>query len=280
MNRKRCNVLFVFTILLLFFGAQLVAGSTTAVQEKKQVVGSEKSALSLEELDILMQEKTIENCEKAIKGYEQLLKKEPENYKFLNKIAKAYITIIDIKTSAMIEEKDEFKPVLEKYGEIANDYAHKAYKINPNDKEVVAVCLVAYGYYSSSFGIIKAIFKGAAGHYKDLCNQLIKLDEKHSGALGYRALGKLYYLAPWPVGSTKKALKNFQKAALTDGTVLNSQYYLGLIYFDKDKYDLAKKAFTFVVENPANEHEKHFIDAYKKASQKYLDKIAKIQKKK
>jgi tetratricopeptide (TPR) repeat protein len=180
----------------------------------------------------------------------------------------------------MIEEKDEYKPILAKYGEIANDYAHKAYKINPKDKEVVAACLVAFGYYSSSFGIFKAIFKGAAGHYKDLAKELIELDDKHSGGLGYRSLGRLYHMAPWPVGSSKKALKYFHKAAGINKAVLESHYFLGFIYFDKDKYDLAKKEFTYVVDNPPWDEEKHYIEEYKKESQKYLKKIEKIQKKK
>jgi len=250
----------------------LVASFGMAAQE-------DASAPSLAELDQLMQEKTIANCEKAIEGYEALLKKEPNNYALLNKTAKAYIALIDIKTSAMIEERDEFKPVLEKYGKIANDYAHKAYDINPKDKDVVASCLVAYGYYSSSFGIFKAIFKGAAGHYKDLAKELIKLDEKHLGGLGYRSLGRLYHVAPWPVGSSKKALKYFHKAASIDKTVLESHYFLGFIYFDKDKYDIAKEEFTYVVENPPCDDEKHYIEEYKKEAEKYLQKIAEIEKK-
>lgn len=266
MDKKRNKILLVFLIVILFSGSEFLVKGDDPV--------------SLAELDELMKEKTVKNCEKAVKGYEILLKKEPNNYELLYKIAKAYIAIVDIKTGALIEEKDEYKPILAKSGKLANDYAHKAYEINPDDKEVVASCLVAYGYYSSSFGIVKAIFKGAAGHYKDLCNQLIKLDDKHLGALGYRALGKFYHMAPWPVGSSGKALKYFKKAVATDNSVLGSHYYMGLIYFDKDKYDLAKKEFTFVVEKPPCDHEKHYIAPYKKEAKKYLQKIAKIKKKK
>lgn len=276
--KRRSHVFFILMIIVLFLGMQLSGGSKHAAQEKEQAAAGKTGAMTLAECDELMQEKTVENSEKAIKGYELLIKKEPKNYKLLYKIAKAYIAIIDIKTSAMIEEKDEFKPALEKYGKLANDYAHKAYDINPKDKEVLAACLVAYGYYSSSFGIFKAIFKGAAGHFKDLAKELNAIDEKHLGALGHRSLGKLYYMAPWPVGSNKKALKSYQKAAQLDKTTLGAQYYIGLLYFDKDKYDLAKKAFAFVVENPPAYHEKHYIEAYKKESQKYLEKIEKKKK--
>ena len=276
MKKKGNKVLLVFLIFSLLFATQLIAEG----QGKKQAGQSGAAPLTVDDLDELMKVKTVANCEKAFKGYELLLKKEPNNYKLLNKAAKAYITLIDIKTSAMIDEKDEYKPVLAKYGEIANNYAHKAYDINPKDKEVVASCLVAYGYYSSSFGIFKAIFKGAAGHYKDLANELIKIDDKHSGGLGYRSLGRLYHMAPWPVGSSKKALKNFHKAVSINKAVLESHYFLGFIYFDKKKYEIAKEEFTFVVENPAWEEEAHFIAEYKKEAKKYLEKIEKKLKKK
>ncbi|MFC2155961.1 tetratricopeptide repeat protein [Acidobacteriota bacterium] len=267
MKKKGKNTLVFFMVFILFSSFGIAEKSNTPNQ-------------SLAELDELMKVKTIANCENAIKGYKKLLKKDPNNYKLIYKIAKANIVIVDIKTSAMIDEKNEYKPVLKKYGEIANDYAHKTYKINPKDKEVVAACLMAYGYYSSSFGIFKTIFKGAAGHYKDLANELIKLDDKHSGNLGYRSLGRLYHMAPWPVGSSKKALKYFHKSAAINKAVLESHYFLGFIYFDKNKYDLAKEEFTYMVKNPPWDDEAHYIEEYKKESQKYLEKIEKIQKKK
>jgi tetratricopeptide (TPR) repeat protein len=238
---------------------------------------SEEEKPTVAELEILLETKTIENCEKAINGYQVLLKENPNDYRLLQRIASAYTAMIDIKTSALIVEKDEYKPILKKLGSIANDYAKKAYKLKPNDKEVVGTCLVSYGYYSASFGIVKAIFKGAAGHYKDLAHQLNKIDETYMGGMGYRLLGKLYYVAPWPVGSKKKALKNFLKAVEIDKAVLYSRYYVGLLHFKKKKYDLAEEEFKFVLENDPKAHEKHFIDQYKKSAQDYLDKIKKIK---
>jgi tetratricopeptide (TPR) repeat protein len=269
------KILFVFIIILMLFS--IFEGP---VNGKDQTAESEPVKTSLAEVDELMKEKTIKNCEKAIKGYELLLKDDPNNDDILYKIANAYITIIDIKTSALRVEKDEYKPILKELGKIANDYAKKAYELKPKKKEVVAACLVSYGYYSASFGIVKAIFKGAAGHYKDLCYQLIEIDKKYLGALGYRLLGKLYHVAPWPVGSSKKALKFFLQAAETDNSVLYTHYYLGLLYFKKKEYDLAEKEFKFVWENEPTAHEKHFIGDYKKDARYYLRQIAKMKQEK
>jgi tetratricopeptide (TPR) repeat protein len=239
---------------------------------------SEPVEMTLVSLDELMKVKTVENSEKATKGYEMLLKKNHRNPEILYKLANAYIAIIDIKTAALIEEKNEYKPILDKLGKLAYDYACKAMEINPKSKEAVGAALVAYGYYSASFGIIKAVFKGAAGRYKDLANQLIKIDDKYDGALGYRSLGKLYEVAPWPVGSNRKALKCFKQAVKADPSMLYSHYYLGLLYFDKDEYDLAKREFTIVIEKSPCPSEKHFIEPYITESRKYLKKIAKKKK--
>jgi tetratricopeptide (TPR) repeat protein len=249
-------------------------------QEQAQKPEAEPAGPSLATVDELLSEKTIENCEKAVKQCELLLKNAPDNPEILYRLANSYIGIMDIKTSALIEEKDEFKPMLKKLGEIANGHAEKAYKLKPKNKNVVAANLVSYGYYSASFGIVKAIFKGAAGHYKDLCNQLIKIDDKHLGALGYRLLGKLYHVAPWPVGSKKKALQFFQKAVQTDNSVLYSHYYIGVIQFEKRNYDLAEKEFKFIGDNPPHACEKHYSDAYKEKARRYLMSLDRVKKKK
>ncbi len=267
MKRK---VLFVFIIFMfLVLGVPIYGDQTTEPEPAKT---------SLAELDELMKNKTIANCEKAIKGYEILLKDDPDNYELLYKITNAYTAILDIKTSAIIVEKDEYKPMLKEKGKIADTYARKAYGLKPKDKDVVVACLVSHAYYSASMGILKAIFKGAGGRFKDLANQLIKIDDKYLGALGYRMLGKFYYVAPWPVGSKKKALKFFKKAVETDNTVLYCHYYLGLIYLKKKQYDNSKKEFTFVLENDPGSHEKHYIQAYKKMARFYLRQIERRKK--
>lgn len=260
----------IFSVFIIFMFFCIIE---VPINGKNQTSESEPAKTSLAELDELMKNKTIANCEKAIKGYELLLKDDPNNYEILYKTANAYTAILDIKTSAIIVEKDEFKPMLKEKGKIADDYARKAYKLKPKDKDVVTACLVSHAYYSASMGIIKAIFKGAGGRFKDLAHQLIKIDDKHLGALGYRMLGKFYYVAPWPVGSKKKALKFFKKAVETDNTVLYCHYYLGLISFKKKQYDNAKKEFTFVWENESGAHEKHYIQAYKKMARFYIRQI-------
>lgn len=230
------------------------------------------------EVDKLMEKKTVENCEKAIEGYKAILKDAPENYRVLCQLSKAYTTILDIKTEAFRVEKDEYKPLLKDLGKLAFDYAEKAYAINPKDKDVVVANLVSYAYYSASFGIVKAILKGAAGRYKELCNQLIGIDDTYMSGFGYRMLGKLYLVAPWPVGSKSKSVEFFKKSVEKDNAALYSHYYLGFLYYDDKKYDLAKNEFQFVADNEPVAHEKHYIDSYKKMARFYVRIIDRMKK--
>ena len=85
-------------------------------------------------------------------------------------------------------------------------------------------------------------------------------------------------MAPWPVGRKRKALGCFQKAVIADNSMLYSHYYLGVLYFKKDKYDLAKREFTFVVENPPSPSETHFIELYITEARNYLKMISNVKK--
>ena len=222
--------------------------------------------------------KTVENLERAIKEYEAALKIDPDNIEALWKVANAYTYIMQIKSNGIIVEKDEYKPMFKELGKKALDYAEKAREINPKSKEAVTANLRAYAYYCCSFGIIKAVLKGAAGKYKDLAEELIAIDDKHEDGMVYDFLGRLYHVSPWPVGSSKKAMENYLKTVEIAPSRLEAHYFLGVIYLDKKKYDQAKKEFELVVKNPPNRFEEHFIAAFKEDAKRNLALIAEKQK--
>jgi tetratricopeptide (TPR) repeat protein len=227
----------------------------------------------IEKGDALAKKLDIESLEQAICEYEAALKLDPKNYDALCRISDAYIRILDIKTNCLIVEKDEHKSALKRYGRLAQKYAKTAYKINPKGKDAVRANLQSYGYYSASMGIVTAILKGAAGHYIDLAEELIALDDAYWGATGYRSLGRLYYVAPWPLGNYKKAMKCYRKAAAKAPEVLETHYWLGMLHLEKKKLEAARKEFQLVVAGSPTELERHYIGEFKKAAQKQLTKI-------
>jgi len=284
MGKKRRRLIVISLVSVFALSGTLIMGSLplTAFSEVKAGIEAEAASTKLVESHLskanqYMGEKTVENLEKAIKEIETALEIDPNNYEALWMIAKAYTDIIAIKTSALIIEKDEYKPLLKELGKKADIYARRALEINPEAKESIAAAALAHGYYSASFGIAKAILKGAAGRYKKLCNQLIEIDEEYGGALGYKMMGKLYYVAPWPVGSEKKSIKFYKKALEVDNSLLEPHYYLGMIYLENKEYDLAKQEFEFVVENPPLKLEEFYIGEFKNESSKHLEEIQAIE---
>jgi tetratricopeptide (TPR) repeat protein len=272
---KSMMVLVVMTFFIL--GVQIFNGGLDYVSSA--VAADTTVAAHIKAGDKLLADpKKVEKLEKAIKEYEAALKIDPNNLDALRKAALAYVSIIDIKTDALIVEKDENKPIMKDLGKKALDYAEKAYEIDPKNEEVVAVNLRAYAYYSASMGIVTAILKGAAGHYKELANELIALDDTYESGLAYSYLGRLYHMSPWPVGSSKKSLKNYLKALEINDKKLETHYWLGILYLDDKEYDKAKKEFEYVVNNPPIEFEKSWIGAFKTDAKKKLEDIAKKKK--
>lgn len=251
-----------------------VAIPEIAVPQSIMPETSRDGAASFEDIDRLMADRNLENSHQAILACEILLSKEPDDPGLLVRIANAYITIITIRTSALIEERDEFKPILNGLGRIAYEYADRAYRLQPESREVVAVALVASGYFTASMAKVKAICTGAAGHTKRLAERLIRLDDRFEGALGYRSLGKFYEMAPWPVGSRRKALACYQKAVAAAPGSLHAHFLLGMLHWRRGERDLARKEFTLTVESPAHPSEAHFIDAHRHEARERLWQIA------
>ena len=286
-RKRKLEAISWISVVLVLLGAevsnQISNFGYCHAAENKAITGMEDirseqidAKMYITRADTLAEKMNVESLEKAIKEYKLALEIDPDNYEALWKIAYAYIGILDIKTNYMIVEKKEYRPILKELGEAAQVYAKKAYKINPKGKEAVRANLQSYGYYSASLGIVSAIFKGAAGHYISLAKELIAIDNTYWGASGYRCLGRLYYMAPWPVGSSTKALTFYQKAVRKSPKMLEPHYWLGMTYLDRKKYELAKKEFEFVLNNPPMQLEKHLISEFKKESKKQLNKIREI----
>ncbi|MBD3271870.1 MAG: tetratricopeptide repeat protein [Elusimicrobia bacterium] len=227
-------------------------------------------AANLPESSLINKQKTVDSLKKAIEEYQQVLSIDPENIEALCSIAHAYITIIEIKTHALIVEKDEYKPILKDLGSIAVEYAKRAYTLDPRNPDAITAYLKAYGYYSSSMGIVTAVLKGAAGLYKKLARELIAVDDTYRDACGYLCLGRLYYSAPWPVGSKKKACDAFIMACKKSNQAVFPHYWLAKTYqaLTDEKY---VKEFEIVLSLKPSAYEAHFIDACIEEAKKQLD---------
>ena len=263
---------------LIFIQIGILAGTLLVSVGVAQAQTPESSHAEVQALiqkaDDGLQTITEAHCREAIHAYEAALKSDPKNYEANWKASRAYCLILDLKTAGLIEEKEEYKPLLKELGEKAEGYAEKAYTVNPKGLDGLVWYNSSYGYHAASLGILKAILKGAGGKLKKLAHELIEVNDTASDALGYRMLGRFYMNAPFPVGSKTKAARYFEKAVQKAPGSLFNHYWLGEIYLEKKQFEQAKKEFQFVLDHPANPDEKHFSKPTQEAARKRLRELA------
>lgn len=216
---------------------------------------------------------TEANCRAALQSYESVLQIDSNHYEANWKAARALCLILNLQTSALIEEKAAYRPALIELGGKAVRYSEKAYIENPKGKEALTWYLTSYGYHASGLGILKAILKGAGGKLKKLSQELIEIDDTCSGALGYRMMARFHLSAPFPIGSKKKAVEYAEKSVAKAPDFLINHYWLGEAYLKNGAREKARVQFQFILDHPPTQEEAHFAPAIREASQRQIQKF-------
>jgi len=257
---------------------------------KQTPVYANESAETLQSLvregNAMMDKRQLLTYQQAANIYRKALTLEPENPDLMLMTADALNHMMRVKTNGNIicingktQDNNENKAVWAKFAPEALKLSEKALKIRPKNKIALLTYAESYLYQSSSFGILKAIFKGAADQYKKNANALIIKFPKADDALGEIYLGCFYVVAPWPMSSRKKARKHFENALKLAPKSIRSHYYVGLQAFIDNEYKTAKKEFDFVIDNPCTRNSEYdYCGFMKKEAEKGLVKIDKISK--
>ena len=210
----------------------------------------------------------------AIELYQQVLKENPDDYEANWKLARAYCSILDLKTKILVEEKEEYKPLLKELGSKAEYYGERAYRINPRGVDALVWYNGAFAYHAASMGILKAILKGAGTKVKKLAEELIEIDDTYHGAFGYRILGRFYMKAPFPIGSKKKAIRALKQAIEKDPTDLQSHFFLAEAYRLKGEKEKARASYEFVLGHEPAAIEAHVGDVIKAFAQSRIQELS------
>ena len=257
---------------------------------KQTPVHANESAETLQSLvregNAMMVKRQLLTYQQAANKYRKALTLEPENPDLMLMTADALNHMMRVKTNGNIicingktQDNNENKAVWAKFAPEALKLSEKALNIRPKNKKALLTYAESYLYQSSSFGILKAIFKGAADKYKKNANALIIKFPKADDALGEIYLGCFYVVAPWPMSNRKKARKHFENALKLAPKSIRSHYYVGLQAFIDNEYKTAKKEFDFVIDNPCTRNSEYdYCGFMKKEAEKGLVKIDKISR--
>jgi len=194
----------------------------------------------------------------ALALYEQAAKLEPENFVALWKTAKGYIDVGDrMKPKNKAEEKKQIDLYI-----VAEGYAKKAIKINPNDSQVHFLNSAAMGMHALQLGKKQQI--AMSKEIKAEIEKSIELDPANDLAIHAfgrwqrrmaeiggvtRFFGGILY-GSIPKGSFDEALKLFKKAIELKPNYSNHHLELGRTHLVMKKKDLAAKEFELAIACP------------------------------
>jgi tetratricopeptide (TPR) repeat protein len=194
----------------------------------------------------------------ALALYEQAAKLEPGNFEALVKTAKGYIDVGDRMNP---KNKDEEKKQIDLYI-VAEGYAKKAIKVNPNDSQVHFLNSAALGMHALQLGKKQQI--AMSKEIKAEIEKAIELDPKSDLAIHAfgrwqrrmaeiggvtRFFGGIIY-GKIPKGSFDEAVKLFKKAIELNPNYSNHHLELGRTYLLMKKKDPAAKEFELAIACP------------------------------
>jgi len=159
----------------------------------------------------------------------QTLALDPESYEAAWRVAHAYWWV-----AYRSEERTLKKGMATK----AMDAAKRAIGLNPKRVEGQFIYTVALGEYGSSIGIITAIREGLGGKFERGALKAYELDRDFDGGGPMIALGRFYYMLPWPLRDLKKSRRYLEELRSRHPEALIGRVYLAETYYalgDKDE---------------------------------------------
>ena len=272
---------FIITIIILLM-------TTFVVSHRIIIFAAENNIKTIvKEGDDLMGKRVLDSYEKALLKYKSALSQEPDNIDYMIKAANALNHIMRVMTNGnavkidgTTQDNEKNKSIWSKYGTEAVKYAETAVKKRPDDQDALCAYAESYMYFSSSYGIIQAILKGAAGQYKDNAFALIKKFPKAEEAVGDIYMGAFYIAAPWPLSDAGESEKHIKKVVELFPVSVGGHYYAAIIAIKGKNYETAEKELHFVLDNECTMGPEHdYCGFLKEQAKKGLAIIAEKTKK-
>jgi len=187
---------------------------------------------SLTEADALFKRGGLEDYKKSIELYLNALKAKPESYDANWKAARAYRWYGEESKRQGVKG---WKDICEKYGEMGMKYGDKAIELNPKGVEGHYYYGLNVGIYSDGVSIITALRKGLKGKTQSSFEKAYEIGKTYDNSGPTIALGRFWFVLPWPLNDKKKSLKFLRESQKTAPNSISGQLYLGEALLDRDK---------------------------------------------
>jgi tetratricopeptide (TPR) repeat protein len=236
------NIFRILAILTLFIFPSLVFANT-----------------SINNLDALDDEKTIDNYKKSIEICQQALKENPKDFDITWRCARSYRWYGEL---AKRQGSDGWKDVCAEYGKKGMGFAQKAIDIQPNKPNGYYWYALNVGIYSDGVSIITALREGLKDKTQDSFEKTYQLEKMHEKAGSVLGLGRFWYVLPWPLNDkelSEKYYREYQKTEYFGVATEDGPIYLAELLIDLggDKNEAEAKV---LLENSVKTKTKYFKD--------------------
>ncbi|RJP36784.1 MAG: hypothetical protein C4548_15320 [Desulfobacteraceae bacterium] len=216
-----------------------------AVEEAVEAAKEAVAPPPADPLDIavdLIKEGTLESRKKALDICLEAVKKAPESYHANWMAARA---CREYANTVKRSERQGWEDVCKEYGKKGMNYAEKATQINPNGVEGFYWYGTSVGIYSDGTGIMTALKEGLKNKTQENFETAYKIDKLYSKGGPIIALGRFWYVLPWPLNDKGKSMEYFREFQKTEfyrhpETVEFNVYFAELLMDSRSTKDEAK----------------------------------------
>ncbi len=156
------------------------------------------------DLDALHDSKTMKNYEKSIMLCRQALEINPKDFNLLWRCARAYRWYGEL---AKRRNLDGWKKICAEYGKQGMIIAQKVIDMAPDKPHGYLWYGYNVGIYSDGVSILKALREGLKNKTQESFEKAYELDKTYEDAGSILALGRFWFVLPWPLSDKKLSLK-------------------------------------------------------------------------
>lgn len=190
---------------------EMISEGKDAVEEAVETAKEAVTPPPADPLDIavdLIKEGTLESRKKALDLCLEAVKMAPENYRANWMAARA---CREYANTVKRSERQGWEEVCKEYGKKGMNYAEKATQINPDGVEGFYWYGTSVGIYSDGTGIMTALKEGLKNKTQENFETAYKIDKMYSKGGPIIALGRFWYVLPWPLNDKDKSMEYFRE---------------------------------------------------------------------
>ena len=213
--------------------------SLLAAASPAQPTGLTSFSDRLAKMDALwMQRATPGPMDELIRVGTEVLAEHPENYDATWRVSRAYWWIGHT-TQDMAARTASCSEAM-RYGE-------QAIHLAPEGVEGHFVYALSVGEYATAIGIAQAVMQGIGQKFERACLDTYALDRDYDNGAPIVALGRYYYVLPWPLRDLNQSRRYLEEARQRHPRALWGRVYLAQTYYALGQERAAKTELRAVL---------------------------------